>query len=68
MAYNTHNFLKLPSYDMNSHINKQLMEILWIEIGVKIALNKQKQELLTVLSTLSTGVCNNINPHKYQCN
>ncbi|CDS83121.1 conserved hypothetical protein [Clostridioides difficile] len=27
LAYNTHNFLKLPSYDMNSHINKQLMEI-----------------------------------------
>ncbi len=35
LAYNTYNFLKLPSYDMNSHINKQLMEILWIEIAVK---------------------------------
>ncbi len=27
LAYNTYNFLELPSYDMNSHINKQLMEI-----------------------------------------
>ncbi|EQF29293.1 hypothetical protein QEW_0165 [Clostridioides difficile CD160] len=38
---------------------------MWIEIVVKIALNKQKQELLTVLSTLSTGSCDNINPHEY---